>query len=253
MKALKPLGNRVISVEEARKIIDKMPQNNPMGNRDKYFRLDNIVCNDSKGEVIEAYDRINVRMYPLKNEDGSLYSATLYEALHTLDFQGWTIPSMPLLCNILLKISNQRQPGFKKYLESMQKSGVILTNTVYDGDEKQFYHYPNIWHFPDCPTNAKHGFNEDKLHTTPILDYVPEDHSITKSVFNQRSNAFFQDLTGINSLDERKRIATNPHIDLKLTCSDLKSPAFYRVLGNEEVIDLDCEFNDEGYVMAVRL
>ncbi len=128
MKALKPLGSRIISVEEALKIAQSMPDVNKENGYDP-VRIDELMV----GEW--TYYDLDINTRPFSDE-GELIRLNRENAKSYCLHRGFHLPSIPLMYGVLTDLQNKgRGKDLKKLLSH---NCTYLTDTKIDWGEKEF-------------------------------------------------------------------------------------------------------------------
>ena len=164
-----------------------------------FLHLENLVCQDANGEILEQYDALEVRADVFK-EKGEIKRFTPYQAAFYCEQQKLFNPSAALHCAILAKCFQEKGKNAqaKAVLDQYKDYGYgwHSANTLIDAGNAKIVHYP-----ADCDFLRKGGnksinaAREKKRLPFSRKEYVhlPLEESLKAKAFQR----FIQNLTGL--------------------------------------------------------
>jgi hypothetical protein len=193
-----------------------------VSSNDDYITLENIICKDSEGNIIEQYNKIQVLKdieRDKNNPDNSTNQLgfTPYEAIEHFEKQnnGFFAPSYALSCNILaalfkegvkkddedkyVSLNNDASKVLDQYLNYGLGYGWHSQNTVINWESKEIIHYPKDSDFPSHygtdninknTQQTKLSFNVNKKFNNALLEKALKDKELKK---------YIQNLTGLEN------------------------------------------------------
>ncbi len=200
MKSLKPLGSRIISVEEAMRRVNQMPdvpqkkpQKIPRKDRD-YITIGEIVCTDYMGDEFEFHS-------PLEIEEDWKGTGPIFSAYQD---EKRFLPSLALTCNILKQLYQGRNDPFQEQYNQYKNLslrflfGDIACNTAvfWEDTHARVVHYPNKGYLPQYSTLNK--FVDPAELSCPISP-IFKSGPLEEGLKHLRFSRFISNLTGMEN------------------------------------------------------
>jgi len=177
MKSLKPLGSRIISVEEARRIVEGLPdvKNTPPQVEDT-IEVRALIPRNSYGTALHHYSRVLLNKVVFKDVRLSVDNAQKYCKEH-----GYFLPDFALLCNVYKALyEDKRHDDLSQLFDT---DDVYLTNTSIGwGLITSIYH-----------SDSSLPFNRHKGNYKLEGGYINNSHFLS----NEVNIEFLRQLTGL--------------------------------------------------------
>ncbi len=174
MKALKPIrSNRIMSVEEAMRIVESMPDQEPVPqlNLDDYLLLENISCTNTHKYVFDAYEKILVSKKPISHK----FVGAISECIKPNEF----FASFALMTNIVIALANDQREEYQDLFYQIVGTGYV-GNTIIDLEKEIMRHKTEVGSY--------------RLPTPGLLANGPSGSTTTKAI---PANSFLRNLAGI--------------------------------------------------------
>jgi len=219
IKPIPELADKVLTTDEARAEFEGREPPKPEGPKEPeqtsdkdFLLLENIECVDAIGNVIEQHDRLYVAKDVVMNElmDDVMCPTLLRDREDALDYckrKGMHLPSLALLCNILVKlyeraVEKQEDGSYKtldeeakRILDFYERGATLTGSRLTKEPDKIVHNIPDESNIPGAPY---------------WLDYSETRPSITTSEINTNQALLrnLQNLTGLQDPTKLDEIAS---------------------------------------------